>query len=125
MDIVIDCVGGRDTERQTVRILKKTGRFVTLCGPEKYIGERRMSKGAIAAMLGYVLRRYLVSKISGPRYIMAGIGSSLESLQNLVLNNSIKPPIDRQLPFTEAAVREGLAHIASHRAKGKIIIDIA
>jgi NADPH:quinone reductase-like Zn-dependent oxidoreductase len=124
MDVVIDCVGGRDTEAQAVRILKKTGRFVTLCGPEKYIGERRIGKTGIAAMLGYVLWRYL-SKISGPRYIMGGIGSSLEPLQNLVLNNTIKPPIDRRLPFSDAAVREGLAYIGTHRAKGKITIDIA
>ncbi|MBN2109018.1 MAG: NADP-dependent oxidoreductase [Deltaproteobacteria bacterium] len=124
VDMVIDCVGGREIEAQSMEILKKTGCFVTLCGPEKYIGERRLSKTGIAAMLGYVLWRYLGSKISGPRYIMAGIGSSLEPLQNLVLSGTIKPPIDRRLPFTEADVRDGLAYIASHRAKGKIIIEM-
>jgi len=124
MDYVIDCVGGRDSEAQALRILKKTGRFVTLCGPEKYIGESRLSKGGIAAMLGYVLWRYFMSKISGPRYIMAGIGSSLEPLQTLVLDNAIKPPIDSRLSFDEKAVREGLARISTHRARGKIIIEI-
>jgi NADPH:quinone reductase-like Zn-dependent oxidoreductase len=54
---------------------------------------------------------------------MGGIGSSLDPLQNLVLNNDIKPPVDRSLPFTEAAIREGIAHIGTHRAKGKIIIE--
>lgn len=125
MDAVIDCVGGKDVEMQGMRVLEKTGRFVTLCGPEKYIGERRMGKMGIAAMLGYVLWRACITSIIGPRYIMGGIGSSLEPLQSLVLNNTIKPPIDRRLPFSEAAVREGLAHIGTHRAKGKIIIDIA
>ena len=124
LDAVIDCVGGRDVEARGMRILKKTGRFVTLCGPEKYIGEQRMGKTGIAAMLGYVLWRACITRIIGPRYIMAGIGSSLEPLQNLVLSNTIKPPIDRRLPFSEAAVREGLAYIGTHRAKGKIIIDI-
>ena len=125
MDVVIDCVGGRDVETRGMRILKKTGRFVTLCGPEKYVGERRVGKIGVGAMLAYVLWRSFITKITGPSYIMAGIGSSLEPLQNLVLNNTIKPPIDRRLPFSEAAVREGLAHIGTHRAKGKIIIDIA
>ncbi len=124
MDVVIDCVGGRDVEARGMRILKKTGRFVTLCGPEKYIGERRVGKIGVAAMLAYVFWRSFITKISGPRYIMGGIGSSLEPLQNLVLNNDIKPPIDRRLPFTEAAVREGIAHIGTHRAKGKIIIEM-
>ena len=125
MDAVIDCVGGRDVEAQAMRILKKTGRFVTLCGPEKYIGERRIGKLGIAAMLGYVLWRACITSVIGPRYIMGGIGSSLEPMQNLVLNKAIKPPIDRRLPFNESAVREGIAHIGTHRAKGKIIIDIA
>ena len=124
MDIVIDCVGGRDVEARGMRILNKTGRFITLCGPEKYVGERRVGKIGVAAMLAYVFWRSFITKLSGPRYIMAGIGSSLEPLQNLILNKNIKPPIDRRLPFSEAAVREGITHIASHRAKGKIIIEM-
>jgi NADPH:quinone reductase-like Zn-dependent oxidoreductase len=124
MDVVIDCVGGRDVEARGMRILKKTGRFVTLCGPQQYVGERRVGKIGVAAMLAYVFWRSFITKITGARYIMGGIGSSLEPLQNLILNESIKPPIDRRLPFSEAAVREGLAHIGTHRAKGKIIIDI-
>jgi NADPH:quinone reductase-like Zn-dependent oxidoreductase len=124
MDVVIDCVGGRDVEARGMRVLKKTGRFVTLCGPEQYIGERRVGKIGVAAMLAYVFWRSFITKISGPRYFMGGIGSSLDPLQNLVLKNNIKPPIDRRLPFTEAAIREGIAHIGTHRAKGKIIIEM-
>jgi NADPH:quinone reductase-like Zn-dependent oxidoreductase len=125
MDIVIDCIGGRDVEARGMRILKKTGRFVTLCGPEKYVGDRRIGKIGVGAMLAYVFWRSSITKIIGPRYIMGGIGSSLEPLQNCVLNNNIKPPIDRRLAFSEAAVKEGIVHIGTHRAKGKIIIDIA
>jgi NADPH:quinone reductase-like Zn-dependent oxidoreductase len=125
MDIVIDCVGGRDAEEQGMAVLKKTGRFVTLCGPEQYIGERRLSKMGIAGMLGHVLWRYLVTRVSGPRYIMGGIGSTLEPLQRLVLAQGIKPPVDRCLPFDEQAVREGISRIATHRARGKIVIEIA
>ena len=124
-DFIIDCVGGRDTESQSLRVLKKSGRFVTLCGPEKYIGERRLGKAGIAGMLGYVLWRYIVSSLSGPKYIMGGLGSSLEPLQRLVLDSGIKPPIDRVLAFDEKAVREGLAHLGTHRARGKIVIEIS
>lgn len=55
--------------------------------------------------------------LNGPRYIMGGLGSSLAPLQELVLSNNIKPPIDRRLPFDEAAVRECIAYLASHRAR--------
>jgi NADPH:quinone reductase-like Zn-dependent oxidoreductase len=50
---------------------------------------------------------------------------SLKRSRRVYCNKNIKPPIDRRLPFSEAAVREGLAYIGTHRAKGKIIIDIA
>jgi len=124
MDAVIDCVGGREAEAQGMGILKKAGRFVTLCGPEKYVGERNIGKSGIAGMLAYVAWRAFITALSGPRYIMAGLGTSLEPLQRLVLAQNIKPPVDRRLAFEEAAVREGLAYIGSHRAKGKVVIDV-
>jgi NADPH:quinone reductase-like Zn-dependent oxidoreductase len=122
VDVVIDCVGGRDTENQALLILKKSGRFVTLVGPDKYVGEARTGKRGVMRMLWYVGRRALGSCMNGPRYIMAGIGSSLVPLQQLVLDNGIKPPIDRVLPFTVDAVRQGIQYIASHRAQGKVVI---
>ncbi len=125
VEVVIDCIGGKDTEAQALRILRPSGRFVTLCGPDKYIGETRVGKRGVFAMLAYVGRRALLSMISGPRYIMAGIGTSLEPLEKLVLQQGIKPPIDRCLPFEETAVREGVAHVATHRAQGKVVVEIA
>jgi NADPH:quinone reductase-like Zn-dependent oxidoreductase len=125
VDAVIDCVGGRETENQSMNILKKSGRFVTLVGPQQYVGETRTGMSGVLGMLWYIGRRALVSAISGPRYVMAGMTSSLEPLQKLVLQNNIKPPIDRELPFEVEAVREGVAYIGSHRAKGKVVIRIA
>ncbi len=123
-DAVIDCIGGKDTERRAMRILHSGGRFVTLCGPEKYIGERNIGKAGVMGMLAYVGLRVLVTRLRGPRYVMAGIGTSLEPLERLVLRNTIKPPIDSFLPFEEDAVRQGIAYVGSHRAKGKVVITI-
>lgn len=123
-DRVIDCIGGKDTEAQAIKVLKKNGRFVTLCGPEKYIGETRNSKWGMIKMFSYITFRTLVSMISGPRYVMAGIGSSPEPIKNFILMNSIKPPIDRRLPLDEKSIKESIAYVASHRARGKVVISV-
>jgi NADPH:quinone reductase-like Zn-dependent oxidoreductase len=124
VDAVIDCVGGRDVEQQGLRVLNRQGRFVTLVGPHRFIGETRIGKSGIFGMMAYVTRRTLLSRINGPRYLMAGIGRSLETLEKLVLDNTIKAPIDRELPFEAGAVREGIAHVRSHRASGRVVIVI-
>ncbi|MFC1591299.1 NADP-dependent oxidoreductase [Thermodesulfobacteriota bacterium] len=123
-DAVIDCVGGRDTEARGLSVLKKTGRFVTLCGPEQYIGEKRTGMPGVMRMLVYVAWRALTSLVAGPRYCMAGIGMSLDPLRELVLDNELRPPIDRCLDLEADAVKEGIAYIATHRAKGKVVIAV-
>lgn len=125
VDAVVDCVGGRAIESRGMAILTRRGRFVTLVGPQQYVGETRTGMRGVAGMIWYVLRRALATSLSGPRYVLAGIGSSLAPLQELVLANDIRPPVDRELPFDAGAVRQGVAHVASHRAKGKVIIRIA
>ncbi len=123
-DRVIDCIGGKDTEAQAMKILKKNGRFVTLCGPDKYIGETRNSKWEIFKMFSYISLRAFISMLIRPRYIMAGIGSSPEPIENLILKNSIKPPIDQKLYLDEKSVRDGITYVASHRARGKVVISV-
>lgn len=124
-DVVIDCVGGVDVEQQGFLVLKKTGRFVTLVGPHRFIGETRIGMSGILAMAGYIIRKVLLSKLSGSRYILAGAGSSLAPLEKLVLNNGIKAPSDREVPLERDAVRGAVAHVRSHHASGKVVITIA
>jgi NADPH:quinone reductase-like Zn-dependent oxidoreductase len=123
-DRVIDCIGGRDTEAQAIKILKKNGKLVTLCGPDKYIGETHNGKWGMIKMFSYISLRAFISMIIGPRYIMAGIGSSPAPIQNLILKNSIKPVIDRKLSLDENSVKNGIAYVASHRARGKVVISV-
>jgi len=123
-DRVIDCIGGKDTEAQAIKVLKNNGRFVTLCGPDKYLGETRNSKWELFKMFSYISLRAFISLLKRPRYIMAGIGSSPAPIQDYILNNGIKPTIDRVLPLNEKSVQEGIAYIASHRARGKVVISV-
>ena len=124
IDAVIDCVGGRDTERQARTVLGAAGRFVTLCGPEQYVGESRLGRTGVARMMAYVVWRTLWSRIRGPRYVLGGMGRSLAPLRDLVLANGIRPPIDRIVPFGLTAMRDASAHVRSHSARGKVVIAI-
>lgn len=123
-DRVIDCIGGKETERAGIQVLKKNGRFVTLCGPDKYIGETRSSTWDMVKMFSYVSWRAFSSLVLGPRYIMAGMSSTPQPVKDHILAHAIKPPIDRIIPFDEKSVREGLAYVASHRARGKVVISV-
>jgi len=123
-DRVIDCIGGRDTEEQAIKVLKKSGLFVTLCGPDKYIGETRNGKWGLLKMFSYISWRAFISMLIRPRYLMAGINSSPTPIRDYILNNNIRPTIDRILPLDEKSVKDGIAHIASHRAKGKVVISV-
>jgi len=125
IDAVIDCVGGLDIEQQGLLVLEKSSRFVTIVGPHKFIGETRLGWSGILGYLAYVGRRSLFSKFSGPRYLLAGLNSSLAPLEKLVLQNNIKPPIEREVSLEVEAVREAVAHVRSHRASGKVVITIA
>jgi len=125
VDVVLDCVGGLDVEQQSLLVLKKQGRFVTVVGPHRFIGETRLGKLEIFGYLAYVIRRSILSRLSGPRYLMSGIGRSLEPLEKLVLHNDIRPTIEREVPLEADTVREAVAHVRSHRASGKVVISIA
>jgi NADPH:quinone reductase-like Zn-dependent oxidoreductase len=50
-------------------------------------------------------------------------GSHLGQIKALVEDDKIKPVIDKVYPFNESI--EAFTHLASGRAKGKIVIKIA
>jgi NADPH:quinone reductase-like Zn-dependent oxidoreductase len=50
-------------------------------------------------------------------------GSHLKEIKALVEDDKIKPIIDKVYPFSESI--EAFIHLASGRAKGKIVIKIA
>ncbi|MCA9707251.1 MAG: NAD(P)-dependent alcohol dehydrogenase [Myxococcales bacterium] len=123
---VFDFVGGRDVEAQARRILPRSGRFVTIVGPERFVGETRLGWTRIARMLGYTLWRMLASRTRGPRYVFAGpLAPPWAEIERLVLEPEIRPTIDREVTFEVDAVAEAIRYVASHRARGKVVIRVA
>jgi NADPH:quinone reductase-like Zn-dependent oxidoreductase len=125
LDRVIDCIGGRDTERDVIRALRPRGAYLTICGPEPFVGERRLGWLRLLAMLAYIARRAVVSRLRGPRYRLIGpLAPDWAAMQRYLIEPNIRPGIDRVVPFERDAVREALAYVASHRARGKVVIDV-
>lgn len=124
MDTVIDCTGGKDVYIRARRILKKTGRFVTLVGPRRFVGDERLAVSTLAGILGEILYRMVVSRISGPRYVLAGLSTSMEPLEQLLLRQGIKPRISGRLDFSKDSARVGIAHVRTHHAGGKVVLVI-
>ena len=126
IDIVFDCVGGLETEKDAITVLKKTGRFITFVGPIKYIGDRKLSWLEITKMFLYALRRSLVTRFSGPRYIWSAksLTKRLPEAMRLAVKHKMHVPIEKTIPLEAEAVSEAIKLTTSHRTRGRIVIQI-
>lgn len=124
-DVVVDCVGGRDVEAQARKVLRAAGAFLTICGPERYVGEKRLGWWRLTGMIAYIVRQTLFSRFSGPRYALVGpLAPDWAQVKRYLLDAGIKPQIDRVVPFERNAVAQAIAHVASHRAQGKVVLQV-
>ena len=122
-DRIFDCVGGRDTERGSRRLLDRRGRFLTLCGPERFVGEKMLGPWKLSRMLSYIAWRMCSSRVRGPRYVMVSGGlPDWPLIERRFLQPDIRRAVDRVVPFTLGAVSEGIRYVASHRARGKVVV---
>jgi len=125
VDGVLDLVGGSDVEDAAWRVLGKGGVFVTVVGPERFIGDRALGWAGVLAVLARVASRIVSSRIRGPRYFLTGPspggGAALGQVAG-VAAAGVVPPIDSIVPFELAAMRQALRRAADHRNNGRIVI---
>lgn len=101
------------------------GKFVTVVGPVRYIGERKLSWFEFLKGLGYVARRYLASKFFGPRYIFSATVPKHVAFAAMlsVEKHGIRCPAKMEIPFSLPRIKEAVRVLTSHRAKGRIVIN--
>ena len=51
--------------------------------------------------------------------------SSFLPFQKFLATNTLKPIIDRELALTEEEMRDAISYLATHRARGKVVINMA
>ena len=120
-DIVFDTLGN-DYSLETFELIKQGGKVVSVAGP---LDEE---SAKMFGMAGYKLPEELAKLISGKdasyKYIfMHPNGAHLGQIKSLVEDEKIKPIIDKVYSFSESV--EAFTHLASGRAKGKIVINIS
>jgi NADPH:quinone reductase-like Zn-dependent oxidoreductase len=124
-DIVFDTIGGLDTERSAARVLSRDGRFVTIVGPRRYIGEKKLSWFAFSKVVGHIAWRFVASRLHGPRYIFGERlpRKTIQAAFAQVERHGIQMPIDSEISFELAAIKDAVKLLTSHRAKGRIVIN--
>ena len=126
VNAVLDLVGGRDVEDAGQRVLRKEGVFVTIVGPERFIGDHPLGWSGIVTVLARVVWRILSSRILGPRYILTGPGLNGGKVLSDVAHEAaagVLPSIDSTVPFELEAMRQALKRAAAHRNNGRIVIQ--
>lgn len=125
IDRVLDLVGGRDIEEAGRRVLRTDGTFVTVVGPERFIGDHALGWTGVLSVLARVGYRIVSSYIRGPRYVLAGPGpaggKALADVAELA-TAGVLPPIDSIVPFELEPMRQALRRAAAHRNNGRIVI---
>lgn len=125
-DAVFDCVGGRQIEQAAFRVLRATGRFITVVGPVAHIGEQRLPVGGLLRVIAYMLRRILTTRLrSGPRYVFCATNSEavLDKALAYAIHHGIRMPIDETIPFELNAIKGAVRRLQTHRVAGRIVIE--
>jgi NADPH:quinone reductase-like Zn-dependent oxidoreductase len=127
VDGVLDLVGGRDIEEAGRRVIKTDGTFVTVVGPERFIGDRVLGWTGVLAVLLRVGFRIVSSRIRGPHYIITGPGPGGGAALADVARTAaagVLPPIDSIVPFELEPMQQALRRAAAHRNNGRIVIQM-
>ena len=123
VDFIIDCIGGKDTEIEAFKLLKKDGHFVTLCGPVRFFGDQKIPFLSLLRIYTYLTKRILFSRLKGPKYTLTyGTLPDWKMIQKDLIDNNIKPTIDSTFNYTEHDIKSAFKKLKSHRNRGKIVI---
>ena len=121
VDIVFETLGKKYTT-EAFAVVKKGGIVVSVVGPLDE--ESAKMFGMADYKLPTELSNLVREKEAEYKFIfMHPNGSHLDEIKTLVEDDKIKPIIDKVYPFSESI--EAFTHLASGRAKGKIVIKIS
>jgi len=126
VDVVFDLIGGKDIEKDAFLVLASTGTFVTVVGPNKYVGERKIGMIKALSSFVYIGWRILWTRIrTGPSYIFTGPTTpDFASINTMLVASKSKPIIDTVASLTREDISAAISRVISHRAVGKVIISV-
>lgn len=126
-DVVLDCIGGSDYYQSSEMILAPhTGTFITCTGTEKWIGDRMLSRlEAVKYLWDSFMVPLVYNRLPGkhPYYYYAGPTTFGKGAKTILEQKTI-PGIEKVIPFEVKELKAAIAHVASHRVKGKVVVDM-
>lgn len=123
LDIVFDCVGGIEGWRAAQGALKKDGKFVTIVGDNN--GLVKTMAGAAFRMVKSMFPGTANYKIFLTSTKPPAVTEDMKKLTKLVEAGKVKPILDgRSFELTTEGVHEMIEASMSHRAKGKLILNV-
>jgi alcohol dehydrogenase len=126
VDLVFDLIGGREVEKEAFLVLASTGKFVTIVGPNQYVGEKKI--GMIGALFSFVYigwRMLWTGIRTGPRYVFTGPTTpDFAGIDRMLVASGSKPIIDRVATLTREDISAAIKRVISHRAVGKVIVSV-
>lgn len=125
-DVLLGTVRG-DAIKKGLRILQPNSSIVSLIGPPdtafaRSRGMNFLMKFVFALLSGGIIRK---AKKVGSKYSFLFVrpdGGQLAQIGELLRRGTIHPVIDKVFPFDES--KEGLAYLATGRAKGKVVVEM-
>jgi len=126
VDLVFDLVGGKEIEKEAFRVLASTGTFVTVVGPNKYVGEKKIGVIRALSSFAYVGWRMLWTRIrTSPSYVFTGPTTpDFTSINTMLVASGSKPIIDTVVSLTREDISAAINRVTSHRAVGKVIVSV-
>ena len=110
LDLVVDLVGGKEIERNAMKVLKKRGIFATVVGPVRYIGDTYLGWMGLVKLFAGLGWRILNGFFIGPKYQLVGtIKAVFPPFQKFLETHTIKPIIDREVALAEEEMRDAIS----------------
>ncbi|WBO21328.1 NADP-dependent oxidoreductase [Sphingomonas abietis] len=125
-DVVLNSLDAATLER-SLAVLKPGGRLISISGPPDPAFARTQGLNAVLGMLLRLMSARIrrKAKRAGVAYsflFMRADGAQLARLSELIEGGSLRPVVDRTVPF--AQLNDALAYVDTGRAKGKVVVGI-
>lgn len=125
-DVVLNSLDG-ETLRKSLAVLKPGGKLISISGPPDPAFAKAQGLNLffslVMRLLSLGIRRK--AKARGVDYaflFMRANGAQLSEIAKLVEAGTIRPVMDRVVPF--AATNEALTELEAGRSKGKVVVEI-
>jgi NADPH:quinone reductase-like Zn-dependent oxidoreductase len=124
INVVLDCVGGREQWLEAQKVLVSGGRFVTISRDE----DGKMTVSSAARMVQAILFRQLRSNFGmRVQYIPVFLDASyalLERVDALIRSGQVKVHLDKRYPFSIEGLLQSIEDSKKGRVVGKCVIEI-